>query len=99
MTETRTPAETRPPRMEALARLPVFFALVGKRVVIAGGRPAAAWKVELLSAAGAQIDVFAPDASTELRELVHDVANVTLHDREWNDMDIAGAAMAIGDFE
>ena len=85
--------------MDALARLPVFFALGGKRVVIAGGRPAAAWKVELLSAAGAQIDVFAPDASTEMRELVHDVANVTLHEHEWSGADITGAAMAIGDFE
>ena len=28
---TRTPSEARPPRMEALARLPVFYALAGKR--------------------------------------------------------------------
>ena len=32
----------------ALARLPVFFALDGKRAVVAGGTPAAAWKAELL---------------------------------------------------
>ena len=51
--ETRTPSERRPPRMEPLARLPVFFALDGKRAVVAGGTPAAAWKAELLSAAGA----------------------------------------------
>ena len=50
----RTPVEARPPRMEALARLPVFFALAGKRAVLAGGTPAAAWKAELLSAAGAE---------------------------------------------
>ena len=48
--------------MEPLARLPVFFALEGKRAVVAGGTPAAAWKAELLSAAGAQVDVYAPDA-------------------------------------
>jgi uroporphyrin-III C-methyltransferase/precorrin-2 dehydrogenase/sirohydrochlorin ferrochelatase len=99
MNDDRRPAETRSPRMDALARLPVFFALAGKRVVVAGERPAAAWKVELLSATGAQVEVFAPNASVELRELVQDVANVTLHARDWTDHDLAGAAMAIGDFE
>ena len=34
--------------MEALARLPVFYALTGKRAVVAGGSAAAAWKAELL---------------------------------------------------
>ncbi len=58
---TRTPVETRTPRMEPLARLPVFFALAGKRAVIAGGNAAAAWKAELLAAAGASVDVYAAD--------------------------------------
>ncbi len=44
--------------MDALARLPVFFALDGKRALLAGGSAAAAWKAELLSAAGAQVDVY-----------------------------------------
>ena len=52
--DARTPSEARPPRMEALARLPVFFALAGKRAVVAGGSAAAAWKAELLAAAGAR---------------------------------------------
>ena len=59
---TAHPAEAQPPRMEPLARLPVFFALAGKRAVVAGGTPAAAWKAELLSAAGAEVDVFAHEA-------------------------------------
>src|SRR5260370_36235910 len=42
----RSPVEAKPPRMERLARLPVFFALTGKRVVLAGGTAAAAWKAE-----------------------------------------------------
>ena len=50
----RHPADAAPPRMDALARLPLFFALAGKRAVIAGGNAAAAWKAELLSAAGAR---------------------------------------------
>ena len=58
---TRTPSEARPPRMEALARLPVFYALAGKRAVVAGGSAAAAWKAELLAAAGAAVDVYAAE--------------------------------------
>jgi uroporphyrin-III C-methyltransferase/precorrin-2 dehydrogenase/sirohydrochlorin ferrochelatase len=46
-----------PPRMQSLARLPIFLALEGKRVVVAGNGAAAAWKAELLSAAGANVDV------------------------------------------
>src|ERR1700681_3410682 len=67
MSASRIPSETRTPRMEPLARLPVFFGLAGKRAVIAGGTPAAAWKAELLAAAGAKVEVFAADACEELR--------------------------------
>ena len=66
---TRTPSEARPPRMEALARLPVFFALTGKRAVVAGGSAAAAWKAELLAAAGATVDVYAADPGEEMIEI------------------------------
>jgi uroporphyrin-III C-methyltransferase/precorrin-2 dehydrogenase/sirohydrochlorin ferrochelatase len=100
MPEPRKPVETATPRMEALARLPVFFALAGKRVVVAGGRPAAAWKVELLSASGAQVEVFAPDISDELRDVTRDPPRgpVAIHARSWQPGDLEGAAMAIGDF-
>ena len=52
--------------MEALARLPVFYALTGKRAVVAGGSAAAAWKAELLSAAGAAVEVYAPEPGEEM---------------------------------
>ena len=95
---TRTPSEARPPRMEALARLPVFYALSGKRAVVAGGSPAAAWKVELLAAAGARVDVYASDASDEMIEIAaHPM--VTVRPREISSDDFDGAAMAIGAFE
>ena len=55
----RRPAQAAPPRMEPLARLPVFLALAGKRAVVAGNGPGVAWKVELLSAAGAEVAAFA----------------------------------------
>ena len=59
-------------RMDALARLPVFFALDGKRAVVAGGSAAAAWKAELLSAAGAQVDVYAAEPCDEMLALASD---------------------------
>ena len=60
---------THTPRMARLARLPVFFALADKRVVVAGGSAAAAWKAELLSAAGAQVDVYSAAPCEELAAL------------------------------
>lgn len=98
MNVPRTPVEAKAPRMERLARLPVFFALTGKRTVIAGGTPAAAWKAELLSAAGAEVDVFAPEVSDELLMLASDPPGgaIVLHLRAWQEGDLAGAALAIG---
>ena len=53
-------------RISELAVLPVFFDLRGKRVVVIGGDEPAAWKIELLAAAGAQVDVFAEEVCEEL---------------------------------
>ena len=47
---TRAP-ETVRTAIAPLSRVPAFFDLKGKRAVVAGGSDAAAWKVELLSAA------------------------------------------------
>jgi uroporphyrin-III C-methyltransferase/precorrin-2 dehydrogenase/sirohydrochlorin ferrochelatase len=97
MQPVRTPTETRPPQMGPLARLPVFFALDGKRVVVAGGSAAAAWKAELLSAAGAAVDVCAPEPADVMLALVARPPRgaIVLHRREWHADDIAGAAIAI----
>jgi uroporphyrin-III C-methyltransferase / precorrin-2 dehydrogenase / sirohydrochlorin ferrochelatase len=92
------PSEVSSPRMQALARLPVFFALAGKRVVVAGGNSAAAWKIELMSAAGAQVDVYAAEPSGEVVAAAQ-AADVTLHRRAITEADFAGAALAIGAFE
>ena len=53
---------TRPARMAPLAKLPVFWALEGKRAIVAGGSDAAAWKAELLAACGAEVHVYARGA-------------------------------------
>jgi uroporphyrin-III C-methyltransferase/precorrin-2 dehydrogenase/sirohydrochlorin ferrochelatase len=94
---TRTPIEARPPRMEPLARLPVFFALSGKRAVVAGGSAGAAWKAELLAAAGAAVEVYSFDPGDEMREIVQD-AGITIHRRAIETGDLAGATIAVGAF-
>jgi uroporphyrin-III C-methyltransferase/precorrin-2 dehydrogenase/sirohydrochlorin ferrochelatase len=94
----RVPIEAPPPQMEPLARLPVFFALDGRRVVVAGGAPAAAWKAELLSAAGAAVEVFAEEPCEELLALAASPprGQITIHPRGWTSEDFNGAALAIG---
>ncbi len=101
MSTSRLPSNLQPPRMEALARLPVFLALEGKRVVIAGGSAAAAWKAELLSAAGAHVEVFAHAPADELVALADRPPRgaVTLLRRDCTPDDLAGAAIAVGAFE
>jgi uroporphyrin-III C-methyltransferase/precorrin-2 dehydrogenase/sirohydrochlorin ferrochelatase len=101
MNDRRKPAEARPPRTQDLARLPVFFALAGKRVVVAGGGPAAAWKVELLSAAGAMVAVFAEHPSDEMHDVASDPPRgpIEIVPRAWDAADLAGAALAIGAFD
>jgi len=86
------------PRMGRLARLPVFYALDGKRVVVAGGSAAAAWKAELLSAAGAHVDVFTPDPSPEMTELAAEPPHgpLVIHRRHCAADDLPGAALAVG---
>jgi uroporphyrin-III C-methyltransferase / precorrin-2 dehydrogenase / sirohydrochlorin ferrochelatase len=98
LTTPHTPAEARPPRMDPLARLPVFFALDGRRAMIAGGTPGAAWKAELLSAAGAIVDVYAADASDEMQAVAIDPPRgaIVIHRREWTASDFAGSAIAVG---
>src|SRR5215831_14802261 len=101
MTSSRTPTETRPPRMNPLSRLPLFFALAHRRVVLAGGSPAAAWKAELLSAAGAEVEVITPSPSEEMLAVVAEPPQgaITIHRRAWSADDFAGAAVAIGAFD
>jgi len=101
MTAPRLPADLPLPRMDALARLPVFLALDGKRAVMAGGNAQAAWKAELLSAAGAHVEVFAEAPADELAGLAAHPPRgaVTIHRRPIAAGDFAGAAVAVGAFQ
>ena len=101
MNFSRITCEARPGRIGSLATLPVFLVLDGKRAVIAGGSAAAAWKAELLSAAGARVDVFAGKISAELRAVAADPpgGTIAVHERAWAADDLNGAAAAVGAFE
>jgi len=90
--------------MEPLAKLPVFWALEAKRVVVAGGTDAAMWKAELLAACGARVDVYAETFGEAFEALlarapVHPSARLTPHRRRWTPADLPGAMLAIGDCE
>jgi uroporphyrin-III C-methyltransferase / precorrin-2 dehydrogenase / sirohydrochlorin ferrochelatase len=91
----------RAPRMEPLARLPIFLALDGKRAVIAGDGPAVAWKAELLSAAGADVVVFAECPCEELHALAAQPPRgaIVLQHRAWQAEDFCGAAVAVAGFD
>nr|CAD6595963.1 uroporphyrinogen-III C-methyltransferase [Rhizobium sp. Khangiran2] len=95
-----------PLRIEPLAKLPIFWSLAGKRVVVAGGSDAAAWKAELLCACGGEVSVFAPvsELSSTFEALIRrgpqDGGGCCIHhDRPWAADVFEGAAMAIADCE
>src|SRR5262249_57823904 len=97
----RRPQQAYTPRMQALARLPVFFDLDGKRAVVAGNGAAVAWKAELLSAAGADVEVFAEQPCGELRALAAEAprAPLTMRHRAWRIEDLDGAGGAVRGLE
>ena len=84
-------------RIAPLAKLPVFLDLAGRRTVVAGGSAAAAWKTELLAAAGAEVTVLAEAPGVEMDQLA--AGSVRLLRRSWTPGDLAGAAIAILDAE
>ena len=96
---TRAPQKIGTVRIAPLARLPAFFALAGKRAVVAGGSIAATWKAELLSAAGARVEVFAPEPCEDMLALGGAPPNgaVILQRRNWTADDFSDAAIAVAD--
>lgn len=100
--DARAPLRTFPARMQPLARLPLFVDLTGRRVVVAGGSEAAAWKAELFSAAGGDVHVFAEAPDVELMAVIErgtPPGRLTLHRRRWAEDDLAGSALAVLDSE
>lgn len=90
--------ELAPEAIAPLANLPVFFKLAGKKAVIAGGSEAAAWKAELLAAAGAKVQIFASAPSQKMIAFAAGGADAQIERRDWRPQDLVGAAIAVGDF-
>ena len=65
---------------------PVFLSLAGRRVVVIGGGPVAAGKIEGLLAEGAQVVVVAPDVRLEIER-----PGVTVIRRAFEEADLDGA--------
>jgi uroporphyrin-III C-methyltransferase / precorrin-2 dehydrogenase / sirohydrochlorin ferrochelatase len=97
-TLNRVVSAGRPAQMATLTRLPIFISLQGRRALVAGGTPSAAWKAELLSAAGARVDVYAPSVCEELLAIAAHPPRgvVAVHRRKWTARDLGGCALAIG---
>ncbi len=93
------PDEAPPARLNPIASLPVFFKLAGKQAVVIGGSDAAAWKAELIAAAGAVVRVFSEESGEKLRQIAAQTPNVAIIDRHWTPADLDGAAIAIADIE
>ncbi len=93
----RAPTPKRPRRMQRLATLPLFFPLEGRRAVVIGGTEAAAWKAELLSAAGATVEVLACNICVEMELLAADPPGgpVTLTRTTWSRTCFDDAAVAV----
>jgi len=99
---SRKPAEAAPNPIRALAKLPVFYDLAGKRVVMAGGTAAAAWKAELLAASGANVHVYAVELEPEMVSLLERGAadgHLTHHQRPWAVDIFAATTIALADAE
>jgi uroporphyrin-III C-methyltransferase / precorrin-2 dehydrogenase / sirohydrochlorin ferrochelatase len=96
---TRAPEHMPTARIAPLSRLPTFFALKDKRVIVAGGSAAATWKAELLSAAGARVEVFAPEPGADMLALASAPPNgaVAIQCRNWSADDFNDAAIAVAD--
>ena len=97
MARDRRPPSEEPARMGRLATLPVFLKLEGRRVVIAGGSEAAAWKVELFASAGALVEVHAPEPCQALAALAATRTQIEIRPRAVTPADLAGAAAFIAD--
>jgi uroporphyrin-III C-methyltransferase/precorrin-2 dehydrogenase/sirohydrochlorin ferrochelatase len=73
---------------------PLFLKLAGRRVVVIGGGPVAAAKVQGLLDAGAEVAVMAPEARSELTAAAA-AGRIALHLRPFAASDLEGAWLAV----
>jgi len=87
-------------RIAALKVLPVFLDLEGRRVVVIGGNAAAAWKAELLAAAGAHVEIYAARPGDDMLTLVSNGAvrgSLRLISEDWVAQSLADAVLIVAD--
>lgn len=77
-------------RIGEMPVLPLFWRLEGRRALVIGGGDGAAWKAELLAAAGAEVEIFAPAPTAAFD-------GATLHCRDWTAADLEGAALIVAE--
>lgn len=80
--------------MNTLSVLPIFLRLEGVKAVLAGAGEPAAWKTELLAAAGARLALFSSDPAPKLAEAA-ERAGVEIRRRGWRADDFEGAVIAL----
>jgi len=98
--DTNTRAKRPLNRMEELAVLPVFFKLKGKKVSLVGGTQAAAWKGELIAAAGAIVHIFATKLDPIFDEVIEsNPASFVHHIEDWSAKTFDDAKIVIADLE
>ncbi|MBN9671023.1 uroporphyrinogen-III C-methyltransferase [Labrenzia aggregata] len=85
-----------------MASLPLFFPLEGRKVLLAGGTDAAAWKAELIAAAGAEVHVYAETLDPVFESLLEKGSvkgRFVHHAHSWTTGSFDGVALAIADAE
>jgi len=89
-------------RIEPLAVLPVFWKLEDQAVLVVGATDAAAWKAELLAAAGGNVTVVGQEPSETMIALAQSQlqnGSICLEVRQWSTEDLAGKALLVADVE
>jgi len=76
------------------SRLPLFLTLTGRRVLLVGGGPVAAAKLDQLLAAGADVRVVAPEVDPQI-ERAAAAASVAIDRRAFAPADLDGAWLAV----
>lgn len=95
----RKPSLQHGARIAPMARLPVFFNLEGRRVVIGGASEAACWKAELAGACGANVAVYLgkETACEALQRLAETHSHISIIASGWTSEDLKDCALAIAD--
>lgn len=94
MAETET--DQRGAGIGALDVLPVFLRARDRKMLVCGNSDGVAWKVELLAAAGARLDVLSDDPSDALEKAAAR-ASAALQRRRWRDDDFEGALAVVAE--